>query len=608
MRLLNVHTGLLEEFFDPDATPGYAILSHTWGEDEVTFQDWQNGVAKFRAGYDKIEGCRRRAAKYSIDYIWVDTCCIDKKDPTELSEAINSMFQWYRMSRMCYVYLSDTGTATGGRVEASALQSSRWLTRGWTLQELLAPRFIIFFDRHWRPFGICDKSNTHVSLSLNPGATVSDVTDILSFTTHIGLNILSGEVPIESVTAAEKLSWAARRQTTRREDTAYCLLGILGVNMPLLYGEGDRAFIRLQEEYIRQHNDPSLLMWGLGMPCGDIVRRNIPIGALSPTPSDFVGFEPIANFEKNSVPFVFSRTNNGFEVELLLLSFSNEIKLACFGTTQRFYAKYGKPISGSLFDYFPPWRTRDEESDPFGTAIAVPLLHCASESRNGFEVYERALPWSPFFLHEGLRQKAGFKAEWKKVYLKAENSHDSLLGVDRFVPRPLYIDIRALEKIGFSLATIYPPHGVDCRFSRIRVPTSKNEQWFLTFQGPQDLFIGLFIDGRFRNDPAGNAFIGRLSMTDALNYVPSSNMLSRHKQDTRWLAEIRERLNGMQSVRIPGKRLGKPEIDFVMISVFADEVRSDAYGVKLLWDVQMGEQVDNERKWGDSAISMSSWI
>ncbi|KAH8671533.1 heterokaryon incompatibility protein-domain-containing protein [Xylariales sp. PMI_506] len=252
MWLINCQTLELEEFLQD--VPSYAILSHTWGDEEATFgYDLRAGAGK--AGAQKIQAACRTALAAGLRYCWVDTICIDKKSSAELSEAINSMFAWYRGSQVCYVHLVDftlrdhaSGTVTPGTPAPpsfkDAIAKCRWITRGWTLQELIAPANVEFYDRLWQPIG--DKSSLR---------------DMLSEITGIENPVLSGAKPCEDVLVGRRMSWAAARTTTRREDMAYCLLGIFGVNMPLIYGEGDRAFLRLQEEIMKQSNDLSILSW-----------------------------------------------------------------------------------------------------------------------------------------------------------------------------------------------------------------------------------------------------------------------------------------------------------------------------------------------------------
>lgn len=279
MRLLSATNLTLEQFDDDNSIPPYAILSHTWGNDEITAQDVLSGEpSRFndRASFSKIQGCCRQAVRDGLGYVWVDTCCIDKTSSAELSEAINSMFRWYRKAAFCYAYLADVTSPLvdkdnaasvaersghGGKVRiASAYQiyqSCRWFTRGWTLQELIAPGEVIFFDVKWRRIG-------------SKSEDLSDIEKI----TGIGRRFLQDVEELQRASVAQRMSWASKRRTTRREDRAYCLLGIFGINMPLLYGEGDRAFIRLQEEIMKDSDDQSLFAWGLGISLDDRDQGN----------------------------------------------------------------------------------------------------------------------------------------------------------------------------------------------------------------------------------------------------------------------------------------------------------------------------------------------
>ena len=220
-----------------NSIPPYAILSHTWGADtdEVTFKDLISGTGKDRPGYEKIRFCGEQARRDSLQYFWVDTCCIDKSNNNELSEAINSMFRWYRNAAKCYVYLSDVSRPALQAVNQLpwelAFRKSRWFTRGWTLQELIAPTSVEFFSKEGEQLG--DKS----SLSRH----IHEITGI-------PIKVLQGG-PQSDFSVTERMSWADKRETTREEDKAYSLLGIFDVYMPLIYGEGrDSAFKRLRGE------------------------------------------------------------------------------------------------------------------------------------------------------------------------------------------------------------------------------------------------------------------------------------------------------------------------------------------------------------------------
>jgi hypothetical protein len=255
MRLINTETGLLEEFIGEDI-PEYAILSHTWEKDEISLQEFQRltdpdfandpktSIGKAKAGYIKIRGCVELAVSKKIPYIWVDTCCIDKTSSADLMESINSMYQWYANSKACFAYLIDIKTH-GWMNRRSSWMKSRWFTRGWTLQELIAPPAVKFYSRSW------DLLGTRESWS-----------GLLSNITGIQREVLETS-DLSSASVAQKMSWASNRKTTRKEDMAYCLLGLFDINMPLLYGEGEKAFLRLQEHIAATSTDHSLFAWSV---------------------------------------------------------------------------------------------------------------------------------------------------------------------------------------------------------------------------------------------------------------------------------------------------------------------------------------------------------
>ena len=218
--------------------PSYAILSHTWGSDheEVTFKDIADGTGSNKSGYQKLCFCANQAKADGLHYFWVDTCCIDKSNNNELSEAINSMFRWYQNAARCYVYLSDVSARTqDGDVPhiewESSFRNSRWFTRGWTLQELLAPKIVEFYSRD------------HVRL----GDKISLERQIYGIT-GIAIEALRGRYPQE-FSVQERFKWGEKRQTTKDEDMAYCFLGIFDIYLPLIYGEGrTNAMRRLKKE------------------------------------------------------------------------------------------------------------------------------------------------------------------------------------------------------------------------------------------------------------------------------------------------------------------------------------------------------------------------
>jgi hypothetical protein len=338
MRLLDaralIYQGIVRLVDDHDVGgPHYAILSHTWREEEVLFEDIPLGpdyeittISKpqrkkdgyrsdsrlypewfhtfpyrrlfeskasrgagicsqcesvtdhivpseerhVKVGWNKVLNTCLQACRDGIDYLWIDTCCIDKSSSAELSEAINSMFKWYEASAICYVYLDDCNLCPNppyyhsnldgwsrcrppnpvSRCTIAQIQQCRWLTRGWTLQELIAPRHVAFFDRRWN--FICE--STAITKALSDATGISE--RVFRPTEPYLNRILLRGIPI-----AEKMSWAANRETSRIEDEAYCLFGLFDINMPLLYGEGEKAFVRLQEEIMKTSADHSILAW-----------------------------------------------------------------------------------------------------------------------------------------------------------------------------------------------------------------------------------------------------------------------------------------------------------------------------------------------------------
>ena len=274
MRLLNTETLQLEAF-SQELLPEYAILSHRWGDEEVSFQDLQAGLGKGKRGLKKIERFCHNARSRGFDWCWVDTCGIDKTSSAELSESINSMYNWYRDSTVCFVYLQDIHAMVhpDGSYTFPEFNRSTWFTRGWTLQEFIAPYNVEFYSSEWIYIG--DKISMAQELSIFTG---------------IDEDVLLGSLSPRLVSTAKRMSWASHRKTSRKEDIAYCLLGLFDIHMPLLYGEGDRAFIRLQEELLKQSSDQSLFAWN---PIIDEDKKFLVIGEyslcgiLAPSPACF---------------------------------------------------------------------------------------------------------------------------------------------------------------------------------------------------------------------------------------------------------------------------------------------------------------------------------
>ncbi len=274
MRLLDTTTGQFRWIDNPLDKP-YAILSHTWDgaeqshhsivniraklEDRTTFdivpksdsigRETDTPRVSILSSPDVAEKVRRACAAARADgyqLIWIDSCCIDKTSSAELSEAINSMYSWYRHAKVCYVYLSDVDDDDLPATPNSQFRRARWHTRGWTLQELLAPRYVVFYSKGWRVLG-----------------TKNTLAVVVEQVTGIDRAILNHELPLQSVSVARRMWWASARVTARVEDEAYCLMGIFDINMPTIYGEGRHAFVRLQEEILKVVPDQSIFSWAL---------------------------------------------------------------------------------------------------------------------------------------------------------------------------------------------------------------------------------------------------------------------------------------------------------------------------------------------------------
>ncbi|KAI0164368.1 heterokaryon incompatibility protein-domain-containing protein [Hypoxylon sp. FL1284] len=257
MRLLNSCSGEMRVYVSyKDVSykdvPPYAILSHTWNDDEVSYHDWQTlpwSTIRKKKGFQKIEYCCQQAAQDGLEWVWIDTCCIDQTSSAELTESINAMFRWYQGAAICYAYLADVAKNLRLSTIENKLRRSRWFTRGWTLQELIAPSQVVFFSMDWHQLG-----------------TKSELAACISDITQIDQTYLNG-TSVHHASIAQRMSWAANRETSRDEDVAYCLLGIFDVNMPLIYGEGEKSFQRLQEEIMKMYpEDHTLFAWGTVMP------------------------------------------------------------------------------------------------------------------------------------------------------------------------------------------------------------------------------------------------------------------------------------------------------------------------------------------------------
>lgn len=297
MWVVNTETLQLEEVYDDDGCE-YAILSHRWEKDEVLFEDMKELSTCSKNGVQKLESACELARAYHFGHIWIDTCCIDKKSSAELSEAINSMFRWYKDAKRCFVFLNDVSVTTDHPAFERQFRNSAWFTRSWTLQELIAPRErLVFFNAHWTKLG-----NKFELLQL-----VSDITRIDAAA------LTDGRLSDYSI--AERMGWAARRHASRVEDLAYSLMGIFDINMPMLYGEGSKAFRRLQEQVCNDSDDETIFAWSVPP---DEPESDPKTGLLAPSPSAFEycqGLKPISLHNQESG---FTLTNRGLTSKLML--------------------------------------------------------------------------------------------------------------------------------------------------------------------------------------------------------------------------------------------------------------------------------------------------
>ncbi|KAJ4991369.1 HET domain-containing protein [Stagonosporopsis vannaccii] len=225
--------------------PPYAILSHRWSDSETLIEDVWNGTYKGKGeGYQKLRFCAEQAAQDRLQYFWIDTCCINRWDNNERLKAINSMFQWYRNAARCYVYLSDVSLTAVTEMARAPCSDCSWFTRGWTLQELIVPASVEFFSREGRRIG--DKASLE---------------QLIHNVTSIPLAALRNN-PLDQFSISERMRWAKNRVTSEEEDMVYCLLGLLGISLPITYGEGkESAQRRLQAEIKAAGSAPLIILF-----------------------------------------------------------------------------------------------------------------------------------------------------------------------------------------------------------------------------------------------------------------------------------------------------------------------------------------------------------
>ncbi|KAK6427225.1 hypothetical protein LTR81_000570 [Elasticomyces elasticus] len=236
MRLLNVHTLEFSHFHGD--VPIYIIASHRWkAGTEVMIEDVENRRNTKKSGYEKIEGFARYIKKHvpEVQWLWIDTCCVNQSSSVEVDEAVNTMFRWYSNADACLAYLADVHSADD-QVE---FEASEWFHRGWTLQELLAPYVVVFLSQTWDVIGHkggsgCTRSGFNVSTGPSLEAQIASITGIPEC-------VLNNYDQSNKFSTEERLTWMACRETTRDEDTTYSLLGVFGIRMRLSYGEGSES-------------------------------------------------------------------------------------------------------------------------------------------------------------------------------------------------------------------------------------------------------------------------------------------------------------------------------------------------------------------------------
>ncbi|RYP17697.1 hypothetical protein DL765_004375 [Monosporascus sp. GIB2] len=483
MRLLNVDSRQLEEYIG-ERIPPYAILSHTWADSEVTFQDLAKPDHATKPAYAKIQGCCQQAIRDGHNYVWIDTCCIDKSSSAELSEAINSMYKWYKDSEVCYVYLADVSALDSPSDEGSEFRRSRWFTRGWTLQELLAPRSLRFFDKNWDRIRI--------------GATSDRKNHLLSEITGIPIEAITGN--INGFCAAARLGWAAERKTTRVEDAAYSLLGLLDVNMPLLYGEGPKAFKRLQEEILKTRYDDSILAAGYGSPSGEPYARP----ALADSP---YAFRHCQNFVAHELPSYLSRFARRAALTWTnITGHSTWTNIGLLITLPLIFLDHNNGVSLAILRHS-PWQAR---------FIVIPLIAYDDPTKNLLCRLPGANPFlisiSPLLATwNSHSQKFMHLSPWKKhsvkqIYLgDLPSDYRFPLWTHNFGGNMLPVVYSSVRRAGYELASLYPPTrdhdqaSSQCRFSATQL------RWgLLLFRKPSHAFIvciqfrsGALISGGF---------------------------------------------------------------------------------------------------------------
>ncbi|KAL6359898.1 hypothetical protein LRP88_07326 [Fusarium phalaenopsidis] len=346
-------------------------------------------TAREKSCFNKIIGCCAQALRDGLHWVWIDTCCIDKRNSAELSGAINSTYSWYEKSEICYAYLEDV---SGRADDGEELRESSWFTRGWTLQELIAPAEVELFTNNWVKIG-----------------TKSGLAFTLAKITGVAESALINGVHAYKASVAEKMSWGAHRKTTRAEDRAYSLMGIFGINMPTIYGEGHRAFVRLQQEIMRISDDHSIFAWQ---------RKSLTAGLLAESPDEFAhsyACRP-ADYQEFTKTFAISKakpdfvmTNFGLHIQLPLAPIPEfdgyyVAYLACTASDQR---EEHTRDTGARFKQEEEWEYGDDE-------------------------------WVAIFLH---RQPGGFPGQFTRTSFKNHTLGRGIIPAVEYESEPIWVSL-----------------------------------------------------------------------------------------------------------------------------------------------------------------------
>ena len=452
MRLINTSTHKFEEFVGGQI-PKYAILSHTWDGQEVSFQDMnsQKALANLSKsnsptpGWAKIRNACLTARGNSYSYIWIDTCCIDKSSSAELQEAINSMFSWYEKAAVCYVFLSDLEVKAFPKPDTRP--RCRWFTRGWTLQELLAPQHIIFFNCHWGKIG----SRFEFALDISAITRIPE-----RYLMHRWWKN-DARMQLDATSVSMRMSWAASRTTTRVEDLAYCLLGLFDISMPMLYGEGTKAFYRLQEEIFKKTDDPTILAQGYKTPVPGFMFE------LEPVTHNIWGWfnirRPLASgpWEFGSAGDFVSRRITGFHRTTFSLS-QKGLKLE----TPVLRGPIDGGVSYAVLGCGLPTRVNYSSIKPSDTVqfILLPLVRAAVVDPSSSDRDQEFIQWTGSSGEPRLISAESLHSrdlEWAAVYIRQLNSLPKILNLVSQAEAAIILSFSGSESSeSIRVKSIYP--------------------------------------------------------------------------------------------------------------------------------------------------------